>query len=148
MHEIIKKKKKKMECSHNNDDADVLDRAQWISISAHIQWGRHVVVPAGNVLPPCRSGRLDGGVLHLPLHHGGGAETRGSFCAVHQVFLMLNNNLLNLLICLRNKPDFYKPAFVWCYSDTGTMAPERCVFGIMMDVSAFLGNTHTHGSIL
>lgn len=107
-----------------------------------------MVVPAGNVLPPCRSGRLDGGVLHLPLHHGGGAETRGSFCAVHQVFLMLNNNLLNLLICLRNKSDFYKPAFVWCYSDTGTMAPERCVFGIMMDVSAFLGNTHTHGSIL
>lgn len=25
-------------------------------------------------------------------------------------------------------------------SDTGTMAPERCVFGIMLDVSAFLGN--------
>ncbi|KAM9860346.1 DNA damage-regulated autophagy modulator protein 2b [Aulostomus maculatus] len=24
-------------------------------------------------------------------------------------------------------------------SDTGTMAPERCVFGIMLDVSAFLG---------
>ncbi|XP_043977321.1 DNA damage-regulated autophagy modulator protein 2b [Gambusia affinis] len=24
-------------------------------------------------------------------------------------------------------------------SDTGTLAPERCVFGIMMDVSAFLG---------
>ncbi|KAM4583186.1 DNA damage-regulated autophagy modulator protein 2b [Fundulus diaphanus] len=24
-------------------------------------------------------------------------------------------------------------------SDTGTMAPERCVFGIMMDISAFLG---------
>lgn len=24
-------------------------------------------------------------------------------------------------------------------SDTGTMAPERCVFGIMLDISAFLG---------
>ncbi|XP_004547462.1 DNA damage-regulated autophagy modulator protein 2 [Maylandia zebra] len=29
--------------------------------------------------------------------------------------------------------------FVPYISDTGTMAPERCVFGIMMDVSAFLG---------
>lgn len=27
---------------------------------------------------------------------------------------------------------------VFC-SDTGAMAPERCVFGIMLDVSAFLG---------
>ncbi|XP_030585255.1 DNA damage-regulated autophagy modulator protein 2b [Archocentrus centrarchus] len=29
--------------------------------------------------------------------------------------------------------------FVPYISDTGTMAPERCVFGIMLDVSAFLG---------
>lgn len=36
---------------------------------------------------------------------------------------------------------------VVCCSDTGTMAPERCVFGIMLDVSAFLGNTHTHTTI-
>ena len=30
--------------------------------------------------------------------------------------------------------------FDLCCSDTGTMAPERCVFGIMLDVSCFLGN--------
>ncbi|XP_068171473.1 DNA damage-regulated autophagy modulator protein 2b [Antennarius striatus] len=29
-------------------------------------------------------------------------------------------------------------------SDTGTMAPERCVFGIMLDVSAFLGMATTY----
>lgn len=28
-----------------------------------------------------------------------------------------------------------------CCSDMGTMAPERCVFGIMLDVSSFLGET-------
>ena len=37
---------------------------------------------------------------------------------------------------------------VVCCSDTGTMAPERCVFGIMLDVSAFLGNTDTTPSFI
>lgn len=44
---------------------------------------------------------------------------------------------------LFSKNLYFKNIVVYC-SDTGTVAPERCVFGIMLDVSAFLGNTHTH----
>lgn len=36
--------------------------------------------------------------------------------------------------------DYIFDGHVSVHSDTGTVAPERCVFGIMLDVSAFLGN--------
>lgn len=75
-----------IESLDDDDDDAVLDRPRWTSDSAHSQRGHHVVVPARPLLPARRSGHLDVGVLRLCLHHGGGVATRGSFCALHQVW--------------------------------------------------------------
>lgn len=44
---------------------------------------------------------------------------------------------------IHQNPSFEELLCVCC-SDTGTTAPERCVFGIMLDISAFLGNKRQH----
>lgn len=60
----------------------------------------------------------------------------------HFLFCMQNKHFGCYFFFFFNKNLYFKNVVVYC-SDTGTVAPERCVFGIMLDVSAFLGNTHT-----
>lgn len=58
-----------------------------------------------------------------------------------QVSLLLTKELRRQR---RHTPNVFSTNFIVCCSDTGTLAPERCVFGIMLDVSAFLGTTLRH----